>query len=241
VIVAIPIVIIVFDTLEDTLIEGSSFTGTPLDVLFNAVLQLTQNVTATVSSWGYAGVFLLMLLESSSLPVPSEVVLPFSGYLVSLGQLNMWITVLVSTVAGVMGSLVDYYVGLKGVSMLARRRVLDRLFFDKARLETAEAWFNKYGAAAVFLSRMIPGFRTLVSFPAGAVRMPLRKFVACTTAGCLIWNAFLIYIGFYIGANWREVAGVSRYLIVLALAAVLVALIVFLARRRNSAMSEPVE
>lgn len=232
-IVAIVIAIILLDTAEDTLIEGGSFTGTPLAMILNAIMTLTQRVTATVSSWRYAGIFLLMLLEASSLPVPSEVILPFSGYLVSQGLLNVWITIGVSTFAGITGSLIDYYIGMKGANLLARRKALDRLSFNKGRIEMAERWFNKYGALAVFLCRMIPGFRTLVSFPAGAVKMPLRKFAAYTTGGCLVWNAFLIYIGVYLGANWREVAGVSRYLIIGVLAAILVVLALFLIRRRK--------
>lgn len=238
-IVAIAVSIILLDTLEDTLIEGSPFTSTPVDVVLNVIISIAQNVTAVVSSWGYAGIFLLMLLESSSLPIPSEVILPFSGYLVSLGQLNMLTTVLVSTLAGTIGSLIDYYIGMKGANLLARRKVLDRILFDKAHLEMAEKWFNKYGDAAVFLSRMIPGFRTLVSFPAGAIKMRVWKFIAYTTAGCLVWDAFLIYLGVYVGANWREVAGVSRYLIVGVLVAILVISIIFLTRRRKRVMLYP--
>ena len=227
------IAFLLLDTVEDTLIEGGSFTGTPLAMILNAIMTLTRSVTATVSSWRYAGIFLLMLLEASSLPVPSEVILPFSGYLVSQGLLNVWITIGVSTLAGITGSLIDYYIGMKGTDLLVRRRILDRLLFNKGRLETADRWFSEYGALAVFLSRMIPGFRTLVSFPAGAVKMPLPKFVAYTTCGCLVWDAFLIYIGVYLGSNWREVASVSRYLIIGALAAILVFLLIFLIRRRK--------
>jgi len=221
------------DTVEDTLIEGGSFAGTPLAMIANVIVTFTQRITATVSSWGYAGIFLLMLLEASSLPVPSEVILPFSGYLVSQGLLNVWITIGVSTLAGITGSLIDYYIGMKGTDLLARRKVLDRMLFNKGRLETAGRWFNKYGSLAIFLSRMIPGFRTLVSFPAGAVKMSLRKFAAYTTAGCLVWNAVLIYIGVYLGSNWREVAGVSRYLIIAVFAAILIVLVLFLIRRRK--------
>lgn len=231
--VAFVILVILLDTLEDTSIEGASFKGTPLDALLNAVTMITQNVTATIKSWNYVGIFSLMLLEASSLPIPSEVILPFSGYLISQGHLNFLITILVSTLAGTTGSLIDYYIGMKGITLLARRKVLDKLLFDKTRLEMAERWFNKYGTFAVFLGRMIPGFRTLISFPAGAVKMHLTKFIAYTTAGCLMWNAFLIYIGVYMGANWREVAGVSRYIIIGFLTAVLLALIVFLIRRRK--------
>lgn len=219
--------------MEDTLIEGGSFAGTPLATISNAIIAFMQRVTETVSSWGYAGIFLLMLLEASSLPIPSEVILPFAGYLVSLGQLNLWTTILVSTLAGIAGSLIDYYIGMKGTDMLARRRILDKLLFDKKRLEMAKKWFDKYGAFFVFLSRMIPAFRTLVSFPAGAVKMPIRKFVAYTTGGCLVWNAFLVYVGVYLGTNWRMAADVSRYLITGAVAAILVALAIFLIRRKN--------
>jgi membrane protein DedA with SNARE-associated domain len=233
--VAIAIVIVLLDTMEDTLIEGGSFTGTPLATISNAIITLAQGATTTVSSWGYAGIFLLMLLEASSLPIPSEVILPFSGYLVSTGQLNLWITILVSTLAGIAGSLIDYYIGMKGTNFLARRRVLDKLLFSKTRLEMAATWFDKYGAFAVFLGRMIPGFRTLVSFPAGAVKMSIRKFVVYTTGGCLVWNAFLVYFGVYLGTNWRAVAGVSRYLIIGVVATILVALVVLLIRRKNRA------
>jgi membrane protein DedA with SNARE-associated domain len=232
-IVVIGIVIISLDTLEDTLIEGGTFRGTPLDILLNGVIMFTQNVTATVSSWGYVGIFLSMLLEASSLPIPSEVILPFAGYLVSLGQLNLWVTVLVATLAGIAGSLIDYYVGMKGMNLITRRKVLGQLFSNKARSEMVEKWFNRYGAAVVFLGRLVPGFRTLVSFPAGAARMSLTRFIAYTLAGCLVWNVFLTYIGVHIGANWREVADVSHYIIIGVVVAILVAFIVLLIRRKK--------
>jgi membrane protein DedA with SNARE-associated domain len=232
-ITAIVIAIIVLDTLEDMLIEGGTFAGTPVAILLNAIVAFTQNVTATVQSWGYAGLFVAMALESSSLPIPSEVILPFAGYLVSQGLLNFWFAVLVSTLAGVAGSLIDYFIGLKGMSMLAKRSTLRSLLYSRGRMDTAERWFEKYGAPVVFLSRMVPGFRTLISFPAGAVKMPLSKFTAYTTAGCLVWDAVLIYLGVYVGANWREVAGVAHYLIIAAAVAFIIVLMVFLIRRRK--------
>jgi len=227
-VIVILVAYILLDTLEDTLIEGGSFTGTPLAMLLNAIVVLTQDVTATVSSWGYAGIFLLMLLESSSLPIPSEVVLPFAGYLVSLGQLSLWPIILISTLAGIAGSLIDYFIGMSGMHMLTQRKNLEKFLFSEARLQTAENWFNKHGALVVFLSRMVPGFRTLVSFPAGAVKMPLPKFITYTTAGCAIWNSFLTYAGLYVGKNWPEIAGASHYVIIAALAVFLIALATYL-------------
>ena len=220
------------EILEDVLIEGAPASG-PLGALVNGIVFLTTNVTAAVSSWGYFGVFALMLLESSSLPVPSEVVLPFVGYLVSLGKLDFWVAIVVATTAGIGGSLVDYYIGLRGAHVLAEHRVLGKVLFNKSQLEVAAGWFSRYGSAMVFLGRFVPGFRTIVSFPAGAVRMSLTKFVVFTTAGCLLWNVLLIYIGVFLGEQWREVAGISHYLIIAAVAAAVVIVAVFLIFRRN--------
>jgi membrane protein DedA with SNARE-associated domain len=233
-IAAVLIVIVLLDTLEDTLIEGGTFTSTPLAMLLNTIVMFTRDVTVTVSSWGYGGIFLFMLLESSSLPIPSEVVLPFAGYLVSLGQLNLLPVILVSTLAGITGSLVDYYVGLRGMRVLAQRKTLGKFFFSETRLKTAENWFNKYGALVVFLSRLVPGFRTLVSFPAGALKMPLLKFTAYTTAGCALWNSFLTYAGLYVGKNWPEIAGASHYVIIAAVAIFIAVATYLIVRRRQT-------
>jgi membrane protein DedA with SNARE-associated domain len=171
------LLVIIFDTLEDTFIEGGPFTGTPIDTILNVIIAITQNATLTVSSWGYVGILFLMLLESSSLPIPSEVILPFAGYLVSQGQLNLYLTTLLATVAGIAGSMIDYYIGMKGSRILTKQKALDKILHNKGTLQTANSWFKKYGSAAVVLSRMAPGIRTLLSFPAGAAKMPLFKFI----------------------------------------------------------------
>jgi membrane protein DedA with SNARE-associated domain len=165
------------------------------------------------------------------------VILPFAGFLVSKGILNVWITVIISTVAGIAGSLVDYYIGLKGVQSLAKHKILGRVILSQTQLEIAASWFNKHGASMVFFSRLIPGFRTIVSFPAGAVRMKLPKFIAFTTAGCIVWNVVLIYVGWYLGTNWAEVAGISRYLILASAVGVLI-LVVYLFIRRKRIKTE---
>ena len=224
------IVYITFEILEDIFVEGGSMTSGPL---ISAILFLTHNVTDTVKSWGYVGIFVLMLLESSSVPIPSEVILPFAGYLVSQGTLNVWITITVATVAGVAGSLVDYYIGLKGVESLARHKILGRVVLSPSQLEIAKSWFNRHGASMLFFSRLIPGFRTIVSFPAGAVKMALPKFIAYTAAGCIVWNVTLIYVGWYLGKNWTEVAGISRYLILASVVGGVVLVVAFLVRRRR--------
>jgi membrane protein DedA with SNARE-associated domain len=227
------IAVVLLEILEDVFLEGAPSNVGPLSAIVNGIISLTRNVTATVSSWGYAGVFGLMLLESSSLPIPSEVVLPFAGYLVSLGQLNLWVTIAIATVAGVAGSMIDYFIGLRAAHALSEHRILGKVFFTRSQLETAVNWFGRYGVAVVFFSRLIPGFRTIVSFPAGAVKMPIAKFLAYSTAGCLIWNGLLIYVGYWLGSRWAEVAGVSRELIIAAAIVLVAGFVVFIVWRHR--------
>ena len=226
------IVYIFFEILEDTVIEGIPITSGPL---IGAIISFTQSVTSTVQSWGYAGVFGLMFLESSSLPIPSEVIVPFAGYLASTGQLDFWLIVSLSTVAGLAGAVIDYFIGLKGAQSLAEHKILGKVFFNKDQLEVAGRWFNKHGALTVFLSRLVPGFRTTFSFPAGAARMPLKKFVAFTVAGCLVWNVMLVYLGWFLGGHWAEVAGITHYLIIVAVAVIVILVIIYFVRHRKYA------
>jgi membrane protein DedA with SNARE-associated domain len=112
------------------------------------------------------------------------------------------------------GSLIDYYIGLKGIEALSKRRAFGRVLFSKDQLAFADKWFSKYGSLTIFLTRLIPGIRTLISFPAGAAKKPLTKFLVYTTAGCILWNSLLIYVGYYLGNNWAEVASVSHYILI---------------------------
>ena len=217
-IILIIVVYVSFEFLEDVFVEDSSLTSGPL---VSTIISFTSNIKNTVSLWGYPGIFGLMILESSSLPIPSEVILPFSGYLVFKGQLNLWMTIIVATVAAIIGSLIDYYIGLKGIEALSKRKILGRVLFSMDQLAFADKWFSKHGSLTIFLARLIPGIRTLISFPAGAAKMPLIKFLIYTTAGCILWNSLLIYVGYYLGVNWTEVAGVSHYILVAVIVAVI--------------------
>ncbi len=232
IVIALAIAFIVYLAIEflaDFLVKAPLTSGP----LVSAVINFTKDVTSTVHSWGYSGVFGLMFLEASSIPIPSEVILPFSGYLVSVGALNFWITLIVATIAAIAGSLVDYYIGLKGIEALTKYRLLGRAIFNESQLKVAAGWFSKYGAVMVFLGRLIPGFRTIISFPAGAVKMPLAKFLVYTLAGCIIWNSLLIYVGYYLGIKWQEVADFSHYLIIGTVAALIAAAAAYLIVRRN--------
>jgi membrane protein DedA with SNARE-associated domain len=182
-----------------------------------------------------------MLLESSSLPVPSEVILPFAGYLVSIGLLNFWVCLTIATIAGIAGAIIDYYIVFKGAHLIMEHKIFGKKVFTKSQLELAMGWFGKYGFFAVFLSRLIPGFRTIVSFPAGAARMPLVKFVAYTTAGCLVWNGLLIYLGLFLGQNWDLVAGRLHYLIIAAAIGLGITIVVLVIRWRRNMRKAPAE
>jgi membrane protein DedA with SNARE-associated domain len=223
---------IIFQIIEDTVIEGVPLTSEPL---IGAIIGFLENVTATVSSWGYGGIFGLMVLEASSLPIPSEIVLPFAGFLISqpMSSLNFYVTIIVATTAAMIGSLIDYYIGWKGVEALMKYRLLGRAILNEDQIKIAARWFTKYGSVMVFVARLIPGFRTIISFPAGAVKMPLAKFLAYTLAGCLVWNTLLIYVGFYLGTNWTEVASVSHYLIIATIAVLVAAAAVYLVIRHQ--------
>jgi membrane protein DedA with SNARE-associated domain len=235
--IAIAIIVVLYfvlDFLDDVVIEGAPVTSEPI---ISLILSIVHGVTSTVRVFGYPGIFALMLLETSSVPIPSEVILPFAGYLSFMGQLDFWMIVAVATFAGIFGSLIDYYIGYKGVQSLIKHKILGKVILSGAQLEVAEKWFDKNGGLMVFTSRLIPGFRTTFSFPAGAAKMPLKKFLIFTTAGCLLWNIILVYLGVYLGQNWTLVAGVSRYILVAAVAgaAVIVAIYLLVNRRKKAA------
>ena len=159
-------------------------------------------VTSLMASSGYLGLFVLMFLESASFPIPSEIVLPFAGYLAFTGSLNFEAVVAVGAVAGLFGALADYYLALK----LGRPAVqgLFKWFGLKAEhLDGAERWLDKRGSWSILVARFIPGLRSAISFPAGALGMRLRTFAAMTGIGALGWSALLVYIGYSAGTLWQ--------------------------------------
>jgi membrane protein DedA with SNARE-associated domain len=152
---------------------------------------------------GYAGLFALMLMESASVPIPSEVILPLAGYLVFLGKMNLGLAIIDSTIAALIGALIDYFLAL----WLGRPVVyglLGRVGISASHLDDGERWLDSRGSWSVFLGRFIPVVRTVISIPAGLVRMKLSTFVALTAAGSLLWSALLIYIGYSAGPLWQS-------------------------------------
>jgi membrane protein DedA with SNARE-associated domain len=164
---------------------------------------LSGFIVYTISSLGYSGVILLMAIESACIPLPSEIIMPFSGYLVSTGQMTLWGVAVAGAVGCVLGSLVAYWVGMYG-----GRPFIERygryILLSRHDLDIADRWFAKYGEVIVFVSRLLPAIRTFIAFPAGVARMNLTRFVIYTFAGSLPWCLGLAYVGQKLGEQWDK-------------------------------------
>jgi membrane protein DedA with SNARE-associated domain len=164
---------------------------------------LSYFIVATISALGYSGVVLLMAIESACIPLPSEIIMPFSGYLVSTGQMNLWGVAVAGAVGCVLGSLVAYWVGMYGGRPLIEKYGR-YILLSRHDLDLADRWFAKYGEVIVFVSRLLPAIRTFIAFPAGVARMNLTKFVIYTFAGSLPWCLGLAYAGQKLGEQWNK-------------------------------------
>lgn len=152
-----------------------------------------------MTKYGYASIFALMALESASLPVPSEVVLPLAGYFVFRGTLSFWAVIAVSTVASLVGALVDYFLA-KWLGRPFVAGLLGVFRLHKSALDRAEAWFDRSAQWTVFAARFVPGLRTVISLPAGLFEMDFARFVLLTSSGCFAWSVVLVYAGFLAGS-----------------------------------------
>lgn len=154
-----------------------------------------------LTQYNYFAIFILMTLESTMLPIPSEVVIPFSGYLAYKGVLNLYLAILFSSLGGLAGSLIAYFIGYFGGRAFIIK--YGKYFFvSEKNLETAEKWFRKYGKISVFTTRLVPVIRTFISLPAGIGEMPLGEFMFYTFTGSLIWSAFLAVGGYMLKDRW---------------------------------------
>ena len=136
-----------------------------------------------------------------NIPIPSEIILGFAGFLVSQHIFDFTTATIVATIAGLVGSLLSYYMGLKGGRNLMLRHTAKGGLGAK-KLSLAKNWFEKYGGLAVFTGRLLPGIRTFISLPAGIAKYPLKKFIIYTLLGTIPWTIFLIYMGDFLGENW---------------------------------------
>jgi len=162
---------------------------------------------------GYLGVAIAMAIESAMIPLPSELILPFAGFMISdptqieplTGQpWNFWLVVISATIGSIVGSLIAYAIGAYGGRPFLKRYG-KYLLIREHEIDAADAFFARHGAATVFIGRLLPVVRTFISFPAGVTRMPVGKFVAYSAAGAFLWTVALVYAGMQLGAHWADI------------------------------------
>jgi membrane protein DedA with SNARE-associated domain len=212
-----------------------------LTVLASITDPLVNAAVDVVDAMGLPGVFVLMLLESACIPVPSEATMLFAGFNVSNGEYSLFAATAVGSIANLVGSWIAYAVGYYGrIDILEKHG--SKLHIKKRHLEWADRWFERHGDATVFFTRMLPIIRTFISLPAGVARMPFWRFTAFTLAGCIPWVLMLTFIGKQAGDNWEKWKDNLHY-VDYAVAACIVIGAVYLfiraRRRRKAGGSDP--
>ena len=195
---------------------------------------MTGWIADLIEAFGALGVAFLMVLENLFPPIPSELILPFAGFLVGRGEIGFLPALVASTAGSLSGALILYALGRWGGRNLILRYGR-YLRVKEADLDRAEGWFDKYDEWVVLFGRMVPGVRSVVSIPAGMLRTPFLRFVLLTTAGSAAWNTLLLGAGWYLGENWQQIEGfvgsLSNFVLVLV-AVALVAAAIWWWRRR---------
>lgn len=203
-----------------------------LSFLDTAVIPFLQNLYSAV---GYLGVFFAMVIESTLLPLPSELILPLAGFMASdtsqvepltHGPWNFWVVVVIGVAGNTTGSLCGYALGAR-----LGRPFLDRwgrlLLIRKHEVDQAESFFARLGSPTAFVSRLLPGIRSIISFIAGVSHMPIGRFTAYSTLGAIPWTIALVYAGTVLGANWSRIRDDLRPFDTLILLACVAAVAVF--------------
>lgn len=210
-----------------------------MSITFEILKPIIDFVISIISGLGYPGIFLLMILESALIPIPSEIIMPFSGFLVSKGTFDPISVVLAGTFGNLVGSILTYYLGIKA----GRAFILKYgkyILFKKSHLEFTEELFEKYGDKISFFCRLLPAVRTYISLPCGVGKANFVKFSIYTFLGSLIWNSMLTYVGILLGNNWKNIDKYAIYLDIVA-ACVIVGFIIWfvvMVRRRNKSRQE---
>jgi membrane protein DedA with SNARE-associated domain len=158
-----------------------------------------------VADMGYPGLFLLIVLESTLVPIPSFLVFPFAGYLAQQGVFSLPVILILNTVGAIAGSAMSYFIGVKGGKPFLLR--FGKYFFvTAADIDRTEKFFHRFGARAILLGRFVPVVRHVQSIPAGIARMPLRKFLMYSGLGATIWGGGLMVLGYSLGSRWHDLS-----------------------------------
>ena len=201
----------------------------PIASLTDPIVDFAVDV---VDAMGLAGVFVLMLLESACIPVPSEATMLFAGFRVAEGEYSLVAAVMVGSVANLVGSWLAYWLGYIGrVDVLEKHG--KKLHVKKSHLEWADRWFERHGDATVFFTRMMPIIRTFISLPAGVARMPFWRFSVLTFLGCVPWVLMLTFIGKEAGSRWDDWKDSLHYVDYAVAAAIVIGVVYLLIRRRT--------
>jgi len=198
-------------------------------VIERIISLLAGFIIGTIARLGYGGIVLLMAIESACIPLPSEIIMPFSGYLVSTGAMNLWLAALAGAVGCVLGSIVAYYAGAWG-----GRPFIEKygkyILISHHDLNLADRWFQRHGDITIFVGRLLPVIRTFIAFPAGIARMNLWRFNLYTFVGSYIWSLGLAWIGMKLGEHWNTL-GVYFHRFDAVIGVVLLAGVIWYVRR----------
>ncbi len=204
-----------------------------MDFIFGLLEPILKAVTQQIAALGYWGLAIGMAIESCNIPLPSEVILPFGGYLVSTGQLNYFGASMAGTVGGTVGSVISYFIGKSG----GRPFILKYgkyIGISEKKLAIADHWFNKHGEATVFFTRLLPIIRTFISLPAGIAGMNFSRFVLYTFLGSLPWCFFLTYLGLQMGEHWEDLKIWFHRADIIVAAVIIAVVLYFFLRRKNN-------
>ncbi|NLK25790.1 MAG: DedA family protein [Euryarchaeota archaeon] len=204
----------------------------------NLITMINELVIGLIETTGYAGIFLAMFIEGIFTPIPSEIIVPFAGYLASVGRFNIILVVLISSLGAAAGSTIAYFIG----------RQLGRPFIDRFgryfgfghdSMSRAEAWFERWGNYGILAGHSLPGIRSIISFPAGISKMDLKRFILFTFMGATIWNTVLTVAGYLLGEYYLVFAENLDGWDIVILAAVCIAFIVYVLYGRWKRSARP--
>ena len=195
--------------------------------------QLSQTFLTFIDTYGYFAVALLMAMENACIPIPSELILGFAGYLIFAERMTFTGAMIAGMIGGMLGSIFAYVVGMKG-----GRPFVDKygkyFLIKKSHVDMAQRWFDRYGLRAVFFSRMLPVVRTFISLPAGFAAVDLIKFLALTFAGSLPWTALILFAGMKLGESWKYLLEIGHEVsIAFVVVCIIVIAVIFLRRKEK--------
>ncbi|MBI0584435.1 MAG: DedA family protein [Methanomassiliicoccus sp.] len=204
----------------------------------NLIEMINEWMLALISSSGYLGIFLAMFVEGIFTPIPSELIMPFAGYLASTGHFNLVLVILIGSLGAVCGSIIAYFIGRK-----LGRPFMDRygryFGFGPDSLCRADAWFAKWGNYGILVGHALPGIRSIISFPAGIARMDLKRFALFTFLGATVWNTVLTVAGYFLGEYYITFAQSLDGWDIIILAAVAVGFLSYVAYGRWKNKNRP--